>query len=916
MRAFTKTLLATTCLTLLAPMAGWAQDTVSEAGPEAAEETAVAQSPETAPGDTPPAPGLPTPNEIIKSVDDGLKILRKGDAKQAKVILEAANDTTFEHDYPSLSKHYPNLGLAYLYAEEKDWSEVLRFSTSVITGLLADGHKEHAYRIQASALLGLALHFLDRNQEAEATLRNTLVAAEGREELIPTYGLALFALARTASWEDLPDEVELRQRFLDEYDSRWLVSINDALHINYLQIEDSQDRDVPIEVLIPQMRKLVKLAETVPEVDAKRTVFYKGYLATLLAYDGEFEAALPLLRQQREYYRDAKLTGPDVWRNVRNLGAVISYAETVQNAYDFFAEELTYAREHGANAFNLALYQREMGHLAKRLSDTDRAQAHYRDAYVTARRAFRANSELVQHLRGFIDINHPDMQGFDFAPELGALEAVEFDLAQDGNGVVRLFFEGNYLALEALLTRFEQNGDGDSVAYKINAALYRAMKGDFDLALETLDEARKLARTTTDAGIDANALIFDQIDVIAKVWGSGHQPETAQGALDRMRARLSSMSESEKSLYYALLAFKHFRTGDLIEMRGVLKTWFALYDAARPAGVWDIYAATMIMEMSFGNMEEALNNDLMAQTLHHLERYPTMSLSRDYLRLVKVLNSRTGVFSDLAMVELGTLAKTIGAAVPYNHSMLAATQFALSNAHGWRGNNEEALEWMRRTAKTLRGSKYARSDVHAFLLARQSDFMRLLGRVNEAHALAQEAYQGFDARQARSDLIASVYQSVALALWERSEDTRQVAAFLDEVLGTPEIYDRMDTFGRVALLRIKGDAEANFADLDTVLATLDKARFEMDNDIGPNDWRLERSNLFWSRAIANYWNGRPGDGFGDILASNDTYTDWESTIKAGGGGEGINPGAFKERADWEALIGWDYAQTLPPDPPE
>lgn len=869
------------------------------------------------PADAPPAEGLPRPSEVLAEVDAALAVLKSGDADRAYARLDAINGITYANDYPPRSKHYPNLGLAYYYLAREDWEDVLFFATSVATGLTADGFADHDIRLRASILQGAALHGRDRNHEAELVLRNAVAAARTRPQLGPEYGLALNALARVATFLGLPDESDLRAAVLNGYETRWLVPLEDLVQLNFYDIEDRQDKGEPLPRLLPRAERLVRLSETVPEVEPAQAVFYKGFYANLLALDGQYEAALPLLQEQRDFYLDGDYTGRDVWACVRRLGAVISFAIGPEEAYAHFRSELDYARQKGADIFNLALYQRELGHLAGRLDDPDLAQTHFRDAYAEARRDYRVNSELVQHLRGYIEVDHPGMTGFAFAPELGALEAVEFDLSQDGADVLRLFFEGNYIALGALLERYAEEGQGESVTYLINSALYHAMISDHDEALSALETARRTARRTTNSKVPANALIFDIVEALARVWGTGHEPESAAGVLARMRARLPSMTESERSLYYALDGFRHYRLSNYAEMRNVLAAWFDQYKPGRLERVWDIYVANMVLEMSIGHMEDDLNARLIEDLLAALDAYPALSLSRDYLRLVRILNAVDGYLQDETMVELGTLVKSIGEGVPETHPLISATQFALANAYEWREEYEQALYWLRETTRTMRASRYARQDVIAFLLSKQSVALRLLGRTDEAHALATDSMAMIDPETVRRDLIGAFYQNYAQALVERSDYHRAAVEALDTVLRNPKVVRRLEAFDRVALLRTKADNLTEYAELDEVLATLDEAQAVIAADDSVLDWRLDSAAIAWSRAIANYRNGALGAGFSDMVESNDAYTDWLTSIPAGASGQSeISPDVMRVRVVWEAAIGWSYAESLPPERPK
>ena len=314
-----------------------------------------------------------------------------------------------------------------------------------------------------------------------------------------------------------------------------------------------------------------------------------------------------------------------------------------------------------------------------------------------------------------------------------------------------------------------------------------------------------------------------------------------------------------------------------------------------------------------GRDDQALSVD---DTLAALDSLPSLSLSRDYLRLVRVLNANDGYLREDTMIELGTLVGSIGQGVPETHPMISATQFALANAYEWREDYDQALYWLRKTTETMRASRYSRSDVIAFLLSRQSAALRILGRTDEALALATDSLALIDPETVRRDLIGVFYTNYALALTARSDNYQAAIEALDIVLENPKVRARIEPFDLVSLLRTKAEMLTETAELDEVLATFDEALAVIEQDASVVDWRLEAALIEWNRAIANYRNSRQEAAFRDMVASNDRYSEWLNSLPAVSGGEAISPDIQRMRVIWEAAIGWSYAETLPPVPPQ
>ena len=143
-------------------------------------------------------------------------------------------------------------------------------------------------------------------------------------------------------------------------------------------------------------------------------------------------------------------------------------------------------------------------------------------------------------------------------------------------------------------------------------------------------------------------------------------------------------------------------------------------------------------------------------------------------------------------------------------------------------------------------------------------------------------------------------------MWWRTDSPEKAAEFIDGVLGDPAILARLEPLDRVILLRIKADAQANYSDLPDVLATLDRAEAQIDDDPAI-DWRREQSFTRQSRAIANYWNGALAPGFAAIVESNDIYTDWLLSIRLAEGAQDVDPGGYRDRAIWEAMAELPWA---------
>ena len=315
-----------------------------------------------------------------------------------------------------------------------------------------------------------------------------------------------------------------------------------------------------------------------------------------------------------------------------------------------------------------------------------------------------------------------------------------------------------------------------------------------------------------------------------------------------------------------------------------------------------------MLEASLGAVDPELTDPLLAATLRETEDAGKLQLARDYLRSVYFLNSKDAIYDEEALTELGLLEREIALHVPEYHSMSSAAQFGIANALRWRGRNAEALDWMHRATESLRGNPYHPVDTLAFLLSEQAMLLSLTGDHAVAATMAKEAYDMVDLMTSRQDLVAGVVETYAYTVWQRTGNAARAAAIYKRHVEDAAYFARLEPMHKVSLLRSYADSVSD-VDLDLARDLLARAEAHLPDDF--HDWRNDRSAILWSLAIAEFYHKDHASAFEHMRASNEMVKAWTDDQIANGAVSEIGADNAHSRAAWEAVIGWDYAQTLP-----
>ncbi len=859
-------------------------------------------------------------DQIYDLADAGLDLGEIGDYDGAFTLLSLANDVTYENDYPILVDHYPNLAFArYSYLRD-NWSEVQRFAASVASALDKEETADHPYRIEATILQGVALFETGRNSEAEVLLRGAMADSDGFEDMIDLNELAHYFLARAATKATATDASELRESFMARFTGDYLVTNSQALFLLYLSLNAVVDAGESPEMLIEQSEQLIALADSVEGVDPIYRSFFRGNHGQLLYQAGRYEDAMGYFKDRRAYLLEEDNIANDFAVVALRLGNALARTVGTDESRASMLADLERLRARGqVDDWALSDLLAQIAFTYRWQDDEANFQKWMRDAYSEMRRKRRVTNARVKSFAGYIDPNDPGMVGFPLAAEFGVIDETAFTLKSSGEDTIRMFLEGNYAGLERLLDAYAEKGKDETPEYLVNLALYKAMLGAYQDSQDALSEARRKARTTNGSMIPANAAIFDLIDLVSKVWGTTHLSDKADGAIARLQVRESTLPHDQLSLYLVLRALAKYQSGQDANIRSDLRRWIDAQPDTRddPPSVieqWTYALAAEMIYVYFGAEEGDAWIERMLAWVDHPDGAP-LTLVRDTIQMTRTFSSPTVSSTDLALSEMSGLASVILDQVPRNHALVAATQFNVANAFWSRGQYETALTWMQGATDAWRANPYHRKDTLAFLVSRQSSLMLQTGQIDLAATMAREAYDMIDPLTSRGDLAAGVILTYAYAIRSRNDDAEMGGAVLKKHVEDPAFMQRLPARDAIYMHQSYADMLANYAEIDVVLEQLRLADDAVPNDDGL-DWRQDQSQVAMTRAIAIYWAKDYKDAWSEITRANDIKTAWQRDTIRDGDSSDVSSLDTRNRAAWEAIMGWDYAQTLPPAPPQ
>lgn len=839
----------------------------------------------------------PTLEAIVTEVEEGLALLNAGETEAAFARLNAVNELAQDHQPDALATFYPNAALALYFYDIGQPKPALQFATAAVAGLTSHGLSDHRARYLASVVQGAAQFQLGRPEQAEAPLRAVVMELRWNAAQADLYGMALGTLARVLSRLGSRDAPAMRRAFLDGLSPDWRVRAADVLQLRYLQLQYEEDRGADPAALLPQAAGLSADAEQTPGIPPMQRIYYLGYHGHLLMRTGDYEAAEEKLRAQYDHYRTANARHGDVWENLRRLAEVTLYTKDAQTGYDLLGSDMERAKSLNAPIDEVALIHRDLGRIANGAGNRPLAQAHFREAYATARSHFAATSEIAVHLRRFIDTQDAGLSEYQFRGELAA-PGFDVMLRADAAHVLYLFLQGQYLPLGDWFARTEP-GQNPAFFY-INRALYRALIGQPNGMLADLQAAQQAAHDGSE--LHPQAPIFDVIHTVGFAWGSEHDPARASRSVAALEARRDALGPVSQMLVTVLSAYVASQRAEKEAFLAALATWVRHPVVDRPKGPWEIFANSLALEMGYGNLPpDRLANIRRASLSAMGENY---ALLRSLDSLAFEVLARSDGFSDAALAERVGIERALSAQLPPWHPVLASARFAMATAHQNRGETQAAHDWLDKAIATLRAAPTPPRDRLAYQLARQGRVLLVMGQENEALARTTDALGMVSVTKESGTYLGEVLIAHAEALLKRTGNAARLEAFLADWMARPGVLASLLPEARADLWILRGIAVARIRDKDAE-PVFQAAREAMS---APHwDWRSKLSRLDQLLAEYRYQSGDMLGAWEAVTRATDTYADW---VRDGAGAVRAQKDILRRRAVWEAGIGWALARDL------
>ncbi|MCR8724201.1 hypothetical protein [Frigidibacter sp. ROC022] len=856
-----------------------------------------------APAAAPPSEaGRPSPEQVLALVAEGEALLAAGDLPGAEAKLREANDATFLFTYSDpLVKFYPNLAFARFYRRTGDWRQMVRYAASVASALETAGLGTHPYRIEALLYQGAALYEIERRVEAEPLLRSAFGETRDRPEMAGLHELATYYLARVLSDLKAPDAAEIRNHLFDLEGST--VTIAQVAAVVYEGVLALRRAGADPDRLARQMAGLVEALEDSPGFDPLELARYRSYLGLLLSNAYRDEEALELFRQVHRTLTEAGAYDSAYYWNVQRLAMETRILGDPEAARRLLQSELAALKERGAGPFFAAVYLGNLGEFSEVLGEPAVAQRYYREAYAELRKMYPASHKQVREMRDRIDRSAEDILAFSFAGELGVVQGLDYSARADASDTLRMFLQGDFVALE-LAQDEARAATGDNALSELNRAMLLGLSGTYDGAMEALAQARRLA--VIDPGtLSPQAPILDLTEALALLWGSGHDLARAPGVLALAGAKAGLMSDAERSLYLALeLCAAYQAQAPQAEVLAALGRWQA--EAGPQPGPLGMMARLLVLEAA-GPVAETEAMRALLDGLQAEARTSGMHLAGSLAEMLYLTSVGYEIANETTVPRLTLLEHDLSLGLPEHHLMLVAARIGLSNALDWRDRTLDSLDWLRRASEDLRLNPFHAPDHLAFLLAQQANIFASQGDVAIGATLAQQAYQGLDPARDRPGFAVAVIRAYAGLRWEQSGDPALAEEVYRRHVEDAAFLARLGPQDRARLLQDYAEtiwdidypaAEALFVRAAAALAEAETL-----------DSRSQQSSILFSRAIAAYFNGHAAAAWRAMTEANDLRRTWARDQIAAGAVAAIG-GSDRNRAAWEAAIGWDYAQSL------
>lgn len=849
------------------------------------------------------APAAAAPPELVQLRDlmaRGQQALDEGRMDDAYDLLNEGVGLAYDHqiDGDPPEEWIVSLLFARYFRENRNWAKIEQYAGSAATGLDPEDYGILPERNEAMMLFGEAVSEQGRYAEAEPILQAALQAAQAQGQTRVAQR-ALYMLAETRAQLLRPDTLDWIARVKDLHAAGGAVEDAELAYLMSKEIEILRSRDGQQGKVLEVAQALEAFMQSTDQIAYFDNAIYLGLIGLGYAETGNVEKALELfLREEellagKEPFRDRYfVNGQRIAVMHYNLGDEAAALSTL-NRYIAEAEDTGFD-----SARVVALLYRDVGNIGAQSGKPVIAQTYFRKAYAVARRGLSANHPTVLEIKGKIDVQAEGMAAFALRSEFGLVDDLAFEWRDDGADTMRLFFSGSYVALDQVL----QLEDAPSLSsYYLNRGLYHALMGHYDKTGRFLGAA-------VENGADP--VVADLVQAVAQIWGSHHELELLDPLMRRLEAAQPQMSRDQRSSYMALAAFRHFLEGRTGPARAGLRRWMQSQPDGFDPTPWDAFAGLMADEMVIDLLNPTEGQAMFDQLQVRMNGYEGLVLAQAITDFVRERMRDTWTPSEEGAVRMGAIVQNMRSLVPADHVLQVSAHFSFAIAMWNRGFHDDAFQAIDTAIEAYQQNPFHRRDTLAMLQANKGNWLSQNGKLELGLSLARQAFLGLDLEKDDPNRVHDVANNLIFSLrnWGEWEQALEVS---ETVIWSPRLMGQVPATLRSNALVTYGSTLLGLDRHDEARAAYLAAEQALPDDLEVAD--SYRAMILYELSIVDYRQQDYDDAFDHVVRSNDAFFGFTERMSRNLGAEAsVNAEAALTRARAEALLGWDYAQTLAP----
>lgn len=819
----------------------------------------------------------------------------------ALIYTNMANELAIAHpDLPLTLAYLPNLAATRAYRLRYEWANMELFAAAVLRAFDGPTLTHHPMRIEAAARLGQAMVRQGRGGEAAIILAPVVALLDGAPPS-PEGDLARFWYGAALTKSRSPGWPEAGAQAFALRDSPLISALELAPFVDdYLFFMREAGASGEVVAAIAEVSAQTATTPGLHPVD--RAVFLARVVSVLAENDRTAEA---ISISEAELAQLGAGYAGSMARNTLGMQLVRLWFQTGQISRGLaFADILLdeSVNQPVPNWVDTHLLQVLRGAAFNHLGRNAEAQEAWRRGYAAVRQYERATSDQARLLAAQIDVNEPGFATFEYAGEL----ADAGDIRTDGpvDDVLLRFLQGKYALSEQAFQIDPLTADtGDLDAVDRNHALHLALSGAGAQARQAIDDHLAYIDGWPDSPQKAAAR--DEMGLFAALdafWWQGQSLVDRPDLFDDLARFATRMPPDRASFSRALRVAALNNDGRAPQMITALQEWWQAIDPNRTDhSPWDMAAAMVAVEMAYSLADTEFARKITQTAQGWARDLPPLSLTQDYLALVRLMNAPNDLETDQGLLDLGAIIQRLSAQVPRGHILRVSSRFGLAKALQLRDQLPEARSMLAAVAEALRENPDHRPDVMAFLQAYEAQVLGQMGNHDMALNLARAAFDAMTPRT-RKDYRIGIVTTLA---WELVHANRHMdaATLVEAQFGAPDFMDDLQPDGQVDTLRTRSTLQDMIHNTQAATALLDRA--EAIIDANPGVSAGQRLSLNWDRGVQLRNAGQYEPALRYLAAANDAYFAGRARIAAASAsGQAAALGQDIERVLGELTVAW------------